>query len=58
MCFFIRDLGTGEETVQVEQTQIFVLPTAPLQVELHQVHFVLFAVFVSVMVNGHCFFFP
>jgi hypothetical protein len=38
----IIDLGTGEETVNVEKTQVFVLPTVqtnaiPLQVELHQV---------------------
>ena len=36
------DLGTGEETVSVERTQVFVLQTVqmntiPLQVELHQV---------------------
>ena len=39
---FHVDLGTGEETVSVERTQIFVLPTFqtnthPLQVELHEV---------------------
>lgn len=38
----ILDLGTGEETVAVERTQIFVLPTVqtnahPLQVELHEI---------------------
>ena len=36
------DLGTGEETVSVERSKIFVLPTVqtntiPLQVELHEV---------------------
>jgi hypothetical protein len=40
--FFFIDLGTGEETVSVEKTQVFVLNTVqtntiPLQVELHQV---------------------
>ena len=30
-------MGTGEETVAVERTQIFVLPTHPLQVELHEI---------------------
>jgi hypothetical protein len=39
---FSLDLGTGEETVSVEKTQVFVLHTVqtntiPLQVELHQV---------------------
>jgi hypothetical protein len=38
----LLDLGTGEETVSVEKTQVFVLNTVqtntiPLQVELHQV---------------------
>ena len=33
----VEDLGTGEETVAVERTQIFVLPTQPLQVELHEI---------------------
>ncbi|CAF3997552.1 unnamed protein product [Rotaria magnacalcarata] len=38
----ILDLGTGEETVSVEKTQVFVIQTvqpntAPLQVELHQI---------------------
>ncbi|CAF0812197.1 unnamed protein product [Rotaria sordida] len=38
----ILDLGTGEETVSVEKTQVFVLQavqtnTIPLQVELHQI---------------------
>ncbi|CAF0810608.1 unnamed protein product [Rotaria sp. Silwood1] len=38
----ILDLGTGEETVSVEKTQVFVLQTVqtnttPLQVELHQI---------------------
>jgi hypothetical protein len=42
--FFSVDLGTGEETVSVEKTQVFVLKTVqtntiPLQVELHQVFF-------------------
>jgi hypothetical protein len=42
-CFYQLDLGTGEETVYVERTQTFVLPTVvsntlPLQVELHEVH--------------------
>ena len=40
----LTDLGTGEETVSVEKTQVFVLQTvqmntSPLQVELHQVLF-------------------
>ena len=39
------DLGTGEETVSVERTQVFVLQTVqmntiPLQVELHQVRMI------------------
>ena len=39
---FLSDLGTGEEAVSVEQTQVFVLQSAqqntnPLQVELHRV---------------------
>ncbi len=38
------DLGTGEETVSVERTQVFVLNTVqtnttPLQLELHEVFF-------------------
>lgn len=44
---FSIDLGTGEETVSVERTQVFVLQTVqmntiPLQVELHQVRMVVF----------------
>jgi hypothetical protein len=47
------DLGTGEETVSVEKTQVFVLHTVqtntiPLQVELHQVIVFLSKFFLSI----------
>lgn len=47
LIFVLIDLGTGEETVSVERTQVFVLQTVqmntiPLQVELHQVRMIVF----------------